>query len=103
MIIKNIMESIRDKIFVKRKKLLEPTNSYQITDYETSQNNFSRRINIINIQYQNSMINSYLYKKQIQEQAGGVQTKDLSFTGGNKIYNTSGVEKIYSNGYWKYK
>ena len=50
------------------------------------------------------MINFYLYKKQIQEQVGGSQTKDISFTGGNKIYNTSGVEKIYSNGYWeKYK
>ncbi len=50
MIIKNIIESIKNKLFVKRKKLLEPTSSYQMTDssvYETSQNNFSQRIRVI--------------------------------------------------------
>ena len=50
MIIKNIIESIRNRLFVKRKKLLETTSSYQITDssvYETSQNDFAKRIRVI--------------------------------------------------------
>jgi len=50
MIIKNIIESIRNKLFVKRKKLLETTSNYQITDssiYKTSQNDFSKRIRVI--------------------------------------------------------
>ena len=50
MIIKNIIESIRNKLFAKRKKLPESTSSYQITGspvYKTSQNNFLQKIRVI--------------------------------------------------------